>query len=171
MKKVIITLILLSLVFVAGCGSKESSNQTSQTSAVEKPKYSASDCSVLNLEDIKAVFNTQDVTQEKNVNDANACSKGWKTWKIEGTSKSPLNAMAMIMTKTVNLSTYDYKSPSSSLDMVCGRSPSISLGDYKSCNLLGDIYFGKGDYLVEIQCIDCSEGNGLSLAKTVESRM
>jgi len=166
-----VILVALLAVFMWPEKSSENSSNQNQTLVIEAPKYLASDCSILNTDDIKSVFDTPEVTQEKDNVQETTCSKSWKIWKVEGTSRSPLDAVTVIVTETTKLANYNYQNPSATLERVCARFSSTNLGDYKSCNLFGEIYFGKGNYLVQLQCVGCPEGNGESLAKTVLERM
>jgi len=167
----LIVVLALSFLILSSSPKSEVKTNNSQPSVEEKSKYSILDCSVLNIEDVQSVFGTQEVTQEKYNVDQNMCSKGWKTWKVDGASRTPGNTISLIISNTSALANYDYQTPVPTLDRVCGKYPSINLGDYKSCNLFGEIYFGKGSELIQLQCVNCPDGNGLKLANLLASRI
>jgi len=184
MKKLILGLIVLSIVFLmgaSGCGSQPSTSNstqpTGQVQEVQPPQapqeaavqYSASDCSVLSTDDVQSVFNTN-ITQDKGTTGAGSCAKQWISWNLEGGSRTPLDHIALAVTNTT-LNFPGHPKPSESIARTCANKPSVGLGDSGSCSVAGDIFFSKGDYLVEVQCVNCPDGNAMKLANLANSRL
>lgn len=165
----IVVLALSFWIFSSSPKSSETNQTVQPTQSV--PKDLAKDCSVLNTPDVQSVFSGAEIVQQKDLVEESLCSKGWQTFKVDATSRTPGNAIALVISNTSDLANYNNQNPSFTLDRVCAKYPSINLGDYKSCNLFGEIYFGKGNYLIQLQCVGCPDGNGLKLANTLASRL
>jgi len=171
-KEVLGLLVFLGIILVmgaSGCGSQPAAApQPVQASQPTALSYVIKDCSALGTEDVKAVFNT-DVTQDKGTVDPGTCAKQWTAWQATANGQTPIARPYLAITNTTTRP--GSPTPSQAISRTCANKPSLGLGDGVSCNIVGDVFFTKKDYLVEMACVNCPDDYGMKLANLVNGRI
>jgi hypothetical protein len=132
-----------------------------------EPIYSMKECNYLSSEDIQNTLSLKEVvfkdTPTRINNSETRCNR-----LLAGYNEKTTSEMTVKYDITITSSEDGTKENIISL---CKNGQSLSLGEYTACTKGSMIYYGKGTYLVWVQCNGCEDGKNLEIAKLLENRL
>jgi len=133
-------------------------------------KFSIDECRLLSARDIKSVIGGDEVTEIPPLRTDGQCRE--MLVSMEGTEEksAPKNTITLSIIDTKVVPSYNQIEVKDYLSSICSGS-SLEIGEYNSCSFAGFVFFGKGKYMLQLNCPGCSEEKKIELSKLINGRL
>jgi hypothetical protein len=131
--------------------------------------FSVDDCRLLSARDVKSMLGGGSAVEGNPLKLEGRCRETLINFSGEGQNATPKNIITLNIIDSKVSADYN-KDPKDFLNSIC-LEQSLQIGDYNSCNMAEFIFFGKGKYLLQLSCTNCTDQELEKLSKLVAGRI